>query len=66
MTPDKNPSTGVRYTRNDRIDLNNYDRPDEPGSLKKYTEEKIEDVDRNLNEQMGGDDDSVTTEPNRI
>jgi hypothetical protein len=52
--------------QDERIHLNDYNRKDESAALHEHPDESIKDVDRNLNEQMGGTDSTVTSEPNHV
>jgi hypothetical protein len=62
MEPDKKSPD---KENNERIDLNDYNRK-EGDALREHSDESIKDVDRNLNEQMGGTDSTVTSEPNHV
>jgi hypothetical protein len=66
MERNKKSSTKEKAnTKNERIDLNNYDRKSND-ALRNHSDQNIKDIDRNLNEQMGGTDDTVASEPNHI
>lgn len=48
----------------ERISLNDTKREDK--DLEKHSDKDLKNLDRNLNEQMGGTDATVTSEPNQI
>lgn len=51
----------------ERIDLNHADSStEEDKAIKQHSDQDLQDIDRNLNEQMGGTDNTVTSEPNHI
>ena len=65
MDPNKK-SSEQPCVNNDRINLNDYNRKDEGEALKNHSDQSRETVDRNLDEQMGAPDDTVTGEPNNF
>ena len=50
----------------ERINLNDYDRDEQIRPFREQADRSIDNVNRNLNEQMGDTDDTVTGEPNHI
>lgn len=58
---DKNPRQNAR-----RINLNNYAKDEDDNAGLKEVGTPQKDVDKNLNEQLGGSDNTVRTEPNNI
>jgi hypothetical protein len=63
MNPDKKSS---KQEEKERINLNDYNRKDEDSASAEHSDQSIKDVARNLNEQIGGTDDTVTGEPNHV
>lgn len=66
MKADKKSLKEKENVQEGRIHLNKYGPAEETNSLKDHSGNSIKNVDRNLNEQMGGTDDTVTSEPNQI
>ena len=67
MEPKKNKQG--RETENsshERINLNDYDSNKGKDSFHDHTDQSTTSLDRNLNEQIGGTDNTVTSEPNHI
>jgi hypothetical protein len=63
---DNNPREQNENKPKERINLNDYYRKDDSDILKQHSANSREGVERSLDEQMGGSDDTVTSEPNHI
>jgi hypothetical protein len=61
-----NPPDQTENKPKERINLNDYYRNDDSDILKQHSSNSGEGVERSLDEQMGGSDDTVTSEPNHI
>lgn len=61
-----NPPDQNENKPKERINLNDYYRKDDSDILKQNSSNSRERVERGLDEQLGGSDDTVTTEPNNI
>jgi len=57
-------SNNKKEKQSERINLNDTKREDK--DIDKHSDNDLKKVDRNLNEQMGGTDTTVTSEPNHI
>ena len=62
---DKNPREQNENKSKERINLNDYYRKDDSDILKSSASSG-QNVERSLDEQMGGSDDTVTSKPNHI
>ncbi|MBO9681490.1 MAG: hypothetical protein J7502_02255 [Flavisolibacter sp.] len=63
---DNNPREQNENKPKERINLNDYYRKDDTDILKGHSSNSRQGVERSLDEQMGGSDDTVTGEPNHI
>ena len=61
----KSPNRRKENRKDERINLNDYNDK-EGNALKDHTDQSRKTIDRNLNEQMGGTDNTIASEPNHI
>jgi hypothetical protein len=60
---DKNKDQNKQTDQTERINLNDYERTDDKG-LREHTDDSLNDLDKNLNEQFGGTGKTVISKPN--
>jgi hypothetical protein len=61
-----NPNEKSSKKDEKEINPNDYNRKDEDSAVSEHSDQSIKDVALNLNEQIGGTDDTVTGEPNHV
>jgi hypothetical protein len=66
MNRNNNPPDQNENKPKERINLNDYYRNDDSDILKQRSSNSDDGAERSLDEQRGGNDDTVTSEPNHI
>lgn len=62
MEPNEKSSDAKK--NEERIDLNNYNRREESNAISEHSDQSIKNLDKTLDEDMGGTDSVVTSKPN--
>lgn len=64
MNPNKKNSKEDEQPKDERINLNEHVKKEDDAAIKEHSTQSIKDIDKNLDEQMGGTDSTVTSRPN--